>query len=300
MMVFLETLAVGRGVRRSTEPPIDNDQELLASSLSCAAGAFFRAMPSAGGFSQTAINQRAGARTQLSELVTVGLAVACALFLGGVLSDLPKATLGSLVVIAVLGLIDPAEFVRFWRFNRLEFWVAGITAASGLVFGLLPAVLVGVLLTLFLVLVELDRIGLTELQPTSGDRDIEAAGDNTEPVPGLLILRFDGPLYTANIRTVNRKVVAAVEERPGTAVVVLDATAVPGLTLTVVQEVRRPRARGRRPQCDLVDRSASAQGAPSRTAASAMERARAVGQGLSHGDGRGQGISRSRGVTRGE
>jgi SulP family sulfate permease len=153
-----------------------------------------------------------------------------------VLSDLPKATLGSLVVIAVLGLIDPAEFVRFWRFNRLEFWVAGITAASGLVFGLLPAVLVGVLLTLFLVLVELDRIGLTELQPTSGDRDIEAAGDNTQPVPGLLILRFDGPVYTANIRTVNRKIVAAVEERPGTAVVVLDATAVGQLSLTVVQE----------------------------------------------------------------
>ncbi len=59
------------------------------------AGAFFRAMPSAGGFSQTAINQRAGARTQLSELVTVALAVGCALFLGGVLSDLPQATLGA-------------------------------------------------------------------------------------------------------------------------------------------------------------------------------------------------------------
>ena len=75
-MVFLETLAVGRSVRRQGEPPIDNDQELLANGLSCAAGALFRAMPSAGGFSQTAINQGAGARTQLSELVTVVLAVA--------------------------------------------------------------------------------------------------------------------------------------------------------------------------------------------------------------------------------
>ena len=120
-------------------------------------GAFFRAMPSAGGFSQTAINQRAGARTQLSELITVALAIGCALFLGPVLSDLPQATLGCMVVLAVLGLIDPAAFVRFWRLSRLEFWVA-VVAAGGLVLGLLPAVLVGVLLTLLLVLVELDRV----------------------------------------------------------------------------------------------------------------------------------------------
>jgi MFS superfamily sulfate permease-like transporter len=100
IMVFLETLAVARSVRRTSEPPIDNNQELVASGLSSVVGAFFRAMPAAGGFSQTAINQRSGARIQLSEIVTVVLAVACALFLGGVLRDvrlwivgLPPATL---------------------------------------------------------------------------------------------------------------------------------------------------------------------------------------------------------------
>ncbi len=137
LMVFLETAAVARSVRRRSEPPIDNNQELVASGLACAAGAFFRAMPAAGGFSQTAINQKAGARTQLSELVTVSLAVACALFLGGVLSNLPEATLACVVVIAVLGLVDLQDFVRYWKFSRI--------------------------------------------------------------VPGLLVLRFDGPLHTANV-----------------------------------------------------------------------------------------------------
>jgi sulfate permease, SulP family len=235
-MVFLETLAVGRAVRRKSEPPIDNDQELLVSGLSCAAGAFFRAMPSAGGFSQTAINQRAGARTQLSELATVALAVGCALFLGPVLSDRPQATMGCMVVIAVLGLIDPAAFARFWRFSRLEFWVAVATTASGLVLGLLPAVLIGVLLTLLLVLVELDRVGLTELQPTPDGRDLQAAGARTEPVPGLLILRFDGPLYTANVRSANRKIIAGVDQHPETDVLVPDATALAQLTITVIEQ----------------------------------------------------------------
>jgi high affinity sulfate transporter 1 len=237
IMVFLETLAVARSVRRRSEPPIDNDQELVASGLSCALGAFFRAMPSAGGFSQTAINQRAGARTQLSELVTVALAVACALFLGGVLGDLPQATLACMVVIAVLGLVDMHAFVRFWRLGRLEFWVAAVTAGAGLVLGLLAAVLVGVVLTLLLVLVELDRIGVTELQPIVGGADVEAVGPGTEPVPGLVVLRPNGPLYTANVRSVARKALRIVDGRPGTQVVVLDATTVSALPLTVVQEL---------------------------------------------------------------
>lgn len=235
IMAFLETVAVARQVRRPEEPSIDNDQELTANGLSCVLGAFFRGMPSAGGFSQSAINQRAGARTQLSELVTVVLAILCALFLGGVLSDMPQATLGCLVMVAVLGLIDPRELVRFWKF-RVEFWVVIGTAFTGLFFGLLLAVLVGVLGTFILVLVELDRIGLTELRPTADD-DLVPASPDVPRVPGLLVLRFNGPVYTGNIRSVNRKILQAVDEAgDGIDVVVLDLTAVGVLSTTVLDE----------------------------------------------------------------
>jgi MFS superfamily sulfate permease-like transporter len=141
-----------------------------------------------------------------------------------------------MVIIAVLGLIEPAEFVQFWRLSRLEFWIAAVTAASGLVFGLLPAVLVGVMLTLVLVLVELDRVGTTELQPTPRDGDLEPAGVRTGPVPGLLILRFDGPIYTANVRSANRKIIAEVDRHPDARVVALDATALARVSLTVVHQ----------------------------------------------------------------
>jgi SulP family sulfate permease len=196
-------------------------------------------MPSAGGFSQSAINQSAGARTQLSELVTAALAVACALFfLGGVLSDLPQATLGCMVVLAVLGLIDPAELVRLFRLDRLEFWVAVITAATGLIFGLLPAVLVGVLFTLYLILRAVDRARLTELQPTANDGDLRVAGSpDVAPVPGLLVLRYDALLYAANVRSIHRKILATVDARSATPeVLVLDATAVLAATVSVIDE----------------------------------------------------------------
>ncbi len=194
-------------------------------------------MPSAGGFSQTAVNLGAGAQTQLSELVTVLLAVGCALVLGPVLGNLPQATLGAMVFVAVIGLIKPAELVRFWRLSRTEFWLVVITAAAGLGFGLLPAVFVGVLSTLFLVLRELDRSGLTELQLTTDGADLRVAGSHTDAIPGLLALRLDGPLYTANVRSVNRKMLDAVDERAGVEVLVLDTAAQGLLSITVIDEV---------------------------------------------------------------
>jgi MFS superfamily sulfate permease-like transporter len=142
-----------------------------------------------------------------------------------------------MVIAAVLGLIKPAEWVRLWRLGRIEFWVAAITAASGLFFGLLIAVAVGVALTLFLVIYELDHLGVSELQMATRDgrRDVEVAGNDTVPLDGLLILRFDGPLYTANIRGVNRKILAAVDAAKPTTLL-LDASSVPALTVTVLEQ----------------------------------------------------------------
>ena len=76
--------------------------------------------------------------------------------------------------------------------------------------------------------VELPRlahhIGVTELQPTADGRDVQIAGAGTAPEPGMLLLRIDGPLYTANVRTVNRRIVAAVDAADGKTVVLRDVS----------------------------------------------------------------------------
>ena len=236
IMVFLETAAVAGTVRRAGEPSIDNDQELVAIGLANLLGGFFRSMPAAGGFSQTAINQEAGARTQLSELVTSAMALACALFLGGVLSYLPEATLACLVIVAVLGLISPQTFVRLWRLGRLEFWVAVVTALFALIFGMLAGVLVGIVLTLIMLLVEINRLTVTELQPTDTE-DLRLAGRHTAPRAGLLVLRVDGPLYSGNVRSATQAVLDSVDRRSDSRVVVLDASAVPMMTVMVTDKV---------------------------------------------------------------
>jgi SulP family sulfate permease len=236
VMCFMETASVAAAVRRPDEPVIDNDRELVASGLASLCGGVFRSLPAAGGFSQTAMNVQVGSRTQLSGLVTASLAVACALFLGGVLADLPEATLGSLVIVAVIGLISPSAFVRYWRVDRLSFWVAVGTAAAGLVAGLVAAVLIGVVLTLLLLLHELDQIGTTELQPDATGTDLRPMGARTVAVPGLLMLRVDGPLYTANVRGVRREILQRVEVAD-LDVVVVDLTAVTRATVTVADQL---------------------------------------------------------------
>lgn len=219
VMAFLESAAVARGIRRATEPQIDSDQELLATGAANVVGAFFTTMPAAGGFSQSAVNQSAGARTQLSTFVTVVLAVLVALFLGPVLSLLPEATLAAMVFVAVIGLIDVRELVRWWRISRVDFWIATVVALIGLSAGLLAAVAVGVVVTLVLVLRELN-------------------------IPRLSIIRREGDtiaihvgraLYTANALSNERAIIAlATTQDPPVRAVVLDLERLVVLTVTVL------------------------------------------------------------------
>ncbi|MET4224239.1 SulP family inorganic anion transporter [Oerskovia enterophila] len=258
IMAFLETVSVGRGVRRPDEPQIDPDQELLANGVAAVVGAFFRAMPPAGGFSQTAVSLRAGARSQAAGLVTATLAVLVALFLAPVLDDLPQATLGAMVVVATVSLIKVGDFVLLWRINRVEFVVAAVTTAIGLVAGLLPAVGVGVALTLLLVLRELDQPRVVPLvrtpqggwapveRGTTADDDATDASAVTHEVdreaalesgvaPGVLVLHLDAGLYTANTRpTVERILALARASSPTPRAVVLEAGAQRGITSTVL------------------------------------------------------------------
>jgi len=218
IMAFLESAAVGRGIRRPDEPPIDADQELLATGAANIAGAFFSTMPAAGGFSQSAVNQSAGAKTQVSTLVTVALAVLVALFLGPVLSLLPEATLAAMVFVAVIGLIDIPTLVSWARISPTEFWIALGVALIGLVAGLLAAVGVGVVVTLILVLGELNKPLVTAE---------EARGT-------ALLLKIRRGLYTANVRANTTEIERIVGATPGADAVVVDLSRMEAITITVL------------------------------------------------------------------
>ncbi|MEF3403196.1 SulP family inorganic anion transporter [Agromyces sp. CCNWLW203] len=218
VMAFLESTAVARVIRSPGDPQVDSNQELFATGAANVVGSFFQVVPTAGGFSQSAVNQGAGARTQLSSIVTAVLAVLVAMFFAPMLSLLPQATLAALVFVAVASLIDIASLVRFWRINRADFWVAVVTAAVGLSAGLLVAVAVGVAATLVVVLRELNRLRI----------------DAGQPVGGVLPIRLLGPLYAANVLAHENAVLDAVAENSDVRAVALELSRLDVVSITVI------------------------------------------------------------------
>jgi MFS superfamily sulfate permease-like transporter len=152
-------------------------------------------------------------------MVTVVLAVLVALFLGPVLSLLPQATLAALVFVAVIGLIKLGDLFRLARISPLDFWIALTTAVIGVTLGLLPAVAAGVIITLMLVLGELNKPHV---------RTGKRRGD-------VLAVHIDRGMYTANVSANLRVVYAeAVAARPPITAVVLDLYRMEATTITVL------------------------------------------------------------------
>jgi MFS superfamily sulfate permease-like transporter len=235
LMSYFESITAARIARLPDDPRLDNDYEYVAVGAATIVGSIFQTVPPAGGFSQTQVNTNAGARTQVSELVTAGLAIVVALVLAPVLSDLPEATLGAIVVVAVLGLINFEELGRFWRIDRLELVIAVITAVFALVFNLLVGTVVGVILTFYFVLRALNHPQVVELVRPHGSSELFPTRPGDEPIPGLLVLRVEGGLYTLNVRRVQDEIYRRFEDRePPPEVVVLDVGATVDTSVTVM------------------------------------------------------------------
>lgn len=235
IMSYFESVTAARIARRPEDPRLDNDHEYIAVGAATIVGSLFQTVPPAGGFSQTQVNTNAGARTQASELITAGLAIVVALVLAPVLSDLPEATLGAIVVVAVLGLINFEELGRLWRIDRLELVIAAVTAAFALIFNLLVGTVVGVIMTFYFVLRALNHPQVNELVRTDGSSELFPARPGDERIPGLLVLRIEGGLYTLNVRRVQDEIYRRFEERdPQPDVVLLDVGATVDTSVTVM------------------------------------------------------------------
>ena len=144
LMSFTESIAAARTFAKHGDPPCDPNQELLALGTANLGGSFFQAMPAGGGTSQTAVNSKAGARTQLAAIATAGVVIVTLLFLAPVVSLMPEATLGALVLVAAAGLIKVQEFRAIAGIRRIEFWLAIIAFAGVLLLGTLEGILLAV------------------------------------------------------------------------------------------------------------------------------------------------------------
>ncbi len=148
-IVFLavgESVGAGRSYAGRHRYEIDPDQEMVALGAANLSSGLFGGFTTDASLSQTATAETAGAKSQLSSLITSALVLATALVLAPLFQSLPNAVLGAIVIAAVLGLIDVAELRRYWRWRRTDFLIA-MTAMVGV---LLTTVLAGMVLAVLL------------------------------------------------------------------------------------------------------------------------------------------------------
>ena len=234
LMSFTESIAAGRAFARPGEAPPDANQELLALGAGNALGGLFGAMPAGGGTSQTAVNSRAGARTQVSSLVTAAATLVVILFLAPLIALMPQATLAAVVIVTSIGLIAPADFAAIRRVRTVEFRWAVAAMFGVIVLGTLPGILAAVVLSMVSLLRQSNDPAVHVLGRKPGTdvfrpRTDEHATD--ESIPDYLLLRPEGRIYFANAQRVVDKILQHVQNLPAH-VVVLDLSAVPDIEYT--------------------------------------------------------------------
>jgi sulfate permease, SulP family len=235
LLAYIESVSAARALAAKHGYAIDVRQELLGLGAANLAAGLGHGYPVAGGLSQSVVNERGGARTQLS-LVFASLTLAISLlFLTALLDDLPKATLAAIVLAAVAGLIDLRALVHMWRVSRLDFYAAvtalGAVLALGILQGILLAATASILLLLFRA--SCPHVAfLGRIPGTNRYSDLLRHSDN-EMLPGVIAFRPEASLIYVNADSVLESVLRRVRTCPPSDVkaVVCDLSASPYIDL---------------------------------------------------------------------
>ncbi|MFH0341875.1 MAG: SulP family inorganic anion transporter [Chromatiales bacterium] len=208
LLSYIESVSAARTLAQKNNYEVDQRQELLALGAANFAAAFGQGYPVAGGLSQSAVNDKAGAKTPLALVIASITLALCLLFLTDLLRHLPSVVLAAVVLVAVRGLIDIGQLMRLRQVSRLEFRVAMVALVGVLLLGILKGVLLAVAASILMLLARVARPHVAFLGRIPGTRrfsDLERNLDN-ETVPGLLLFRVEASLVYFNVEHVRQAV----------------------------------------------------------------------------------------------
>ena len=231
-IVFLavgESLGAARSFASRYHYDIQPDQELIALGASNVSAGLFQGFTVDASLSQTATADAAGARTQVSSLVTAAVVIVTVAFLAPLFHNLPNAALGAIVITSVIGLMDVGEMRRYYASRRTDFVVALAALLGVITTDVLTGLVIAVLLSLVMLLYRASRPYITTLgrvpeQP--GEYSDVSRHPRYPQVPGMLVLRVDAPLYFFNSNVARDQILSQVAAtQPGAVVLDLGASA---------------------------------------------------------------------------
>jgi sulfate permease, SulP family len=236
---FMESIAVAKVYATKNRHRVEPDQELVALGAANLAGALFQAFPTTGGFSRTAVNDQAGARTTVATLVSAAVIAVTLLVLTGLFRTLPNAVLAAIVMTAVAGLVQWREAAHLWNVDRRDFSIMMVTFAATLGLGIEEGILVGVVASLGALVYETSRPHtalLGRLPGTDTFRNLARHPEAERPA-GIHVYRPDAALCFANVEFLRDQVRELAEEEPAPAALVFDFHAVNGMDSTALHHL---------------------------------------------------------------
>lgn len=200
LLSYIESISAARTLAAKNGYEVDPRRELLALGAANLAVAFGQGFPVAGGLSQSAVNDKAGAKSPLALVIASVTLGVCLLFLTSLLKNLPTVVLASVVLVAVKGLIDVKSLLRLRKISRLEFRISMVALMGVLMLGILKGVLLAAIVSLLMLITIAARPHIAFLGRIPGSRrfsDIDRHSDN-EQIPGVLIFRVESSLLYFN------------------------------------------------------------------------------------------------------
>ncbi len=225
---FMESVSVAKAFAARKRYEIDANQELVGLGLANLAGSVFHGYPVTGGFSRTAVNAQAGARTGLAGILTAGVIAITLVFFTELFFFLPRAVLAAVIMTAVFGLVDIAEVRHLWAVDRADLALLVLTFATTLSLGIEAGIGVGAGASLLWFVVQTTRPHTAVLGRMPDDttyRNLERHPE-ARRIRGVLILRVDASLYFGNVNFLKETITRHLGCEAKVRHVVIDATSV--------------------------------------------------------------------------
>jgi high affinity sulfate transporter 1 len=235
LLAYVESVSAARTFAEKHEYAIDTRQEFLGLGTANLAAALGHGYPVAGGLSQSAVNDKAGARTPLALVFASATLALCLLLFTDLLENLPKAVLAAVVLTAVYGLVDVPAMVRMWRISRMDFYAAAIALAAVLLLGILQGILLAAAASILMLLARASQphvAFLGRIPGTNSYSDLARHPEN-EPLHQAIVCRPEASLLYVNAESVLEAVSNRLKAESGSGIklVVLDLSASPHIDL---------------------------------------------------------------------
>jgi high affinity sulfate transporter 1 len=216
LVSFADTSVLSRTYAARLRTPVDPNQEMVGLGVANLAAAFFQGFPISSSSSRTPVAEAAGARTQLTGVVGAAAMALLLVFAPGLLQHLPHTALAAVVIASAIGLVEVSDLRRIYRIQRWEFWLSMTCFAGVAVLGAIP----GIALAIVIAVIEFLWDGwrphsavLGRVERIKGYHDI-ARYPEARLIPGLVLFRWDAPLFFANAELFHDRVLNAVASSP--------------------------------------------------------------------------------------